>query len=226
VAGAERVRDETHHLFNTKFGGVKLLEGYGATEAAPVVAVNHPDRNRPGSVGQLMPGMEARLETVEGIDRGGRLFLRGPNVMAGYISADDPREVQPLEGGWHDTGDIVEIDDEDYITILGRVKRFAKIGGEMVSLSAVEGLVSTVWPEHRHAVVAIADTRKGEKLVLMTDRPNAQTSDLSAWARDHGAPELAIPKKVIVVAELPVLGTGKTDYVTIQTMAETDSKAG
>jgi acyl-[acyl-carrier-protein]-phospholipid O-acyltransferase/long-chain-fatty-acid--[acyl-carrier-protein] ligase len=191
-----------------------------------VVAVNHPDRNRPGSVGQLMPGMEARLETVEGIDRGGRLFLRGPNVMAGYISADDPREVLPLEGGWHDTGDIVEIDDEDYIIILGRVKRFAKIGGEMVSLSAVEGLVSAVWPEHRHAVVAIADSRKGEKLVLMTDRPNAQSSDLSTWAKDHGAPELAVPKKVIVVAELPVLGTGKTDYVTIQTMAEAESKAG
>ncbi len=225
VAGAERVRDETHALFAAKFGGVKILEGYGATEAAPVVAVNHPDRNRHGSVGQLMPGMTARVDPVEGITRGGRLFLRGPNVMAGYVSADDPRKVEPLEGGWHDTGDIVEIDAEDYITILGRVKRFAKIGGEMVSLSAVEGLASAVWPDHRHAVVSIPDTRKGERLVLVTDRPNAEGGDLVAWARDNGVPELAVPKKIVKVSELPVLGTGKTDYVAIQTMVETDAKA-
>ena len=140
------MRDETHHLFNTKFGGVKLLEGYGATEAAPVVAVNHPDRNRPGTVGQLLPGMEARLEPVEGITEGGRLFLRGPNVMAGYMSPDDPTRIEPLDGGWHDTGDIVDIDEEGYIAILGRVKRFAKIGGEMVSLSAVEGLARPSGP--------------------------------------------------------------------------------
>ncbi len=225
VAGAERVRDETHALFAAKFGGVKILEGYGATEAAPVVAVNHPDRNRHGSVGQLMPGMETRVEPVEGITRGGRLFLRGPNVMAGYVSADDPRKVEPLEGGWHDTGDIVEIDAEDYITILGRVKRFAKIGGERVSLSAVEGLASAVWPDHRHAVVSIPDTRKGERLVLVTDRPNADGADLVAWARENGVPELAVPKKIVKVSELPVLGTGKTDYVAIQTMVETDAKA-
>ena len=220
VAGAERVRDETRHLFNTKFGGVKLLEGYGATEAAPVVAVNHPDRNRPGTVGQIMPGMEYRLDTVPGIDRGGRLYLRGPNVMKGYLSQTDPDVIEPLEGGWHDTGDIVEIDDEDYITILGRVKRFAKIGGEMVSLTAVEGLAASVWPEGRHAVVSIADSRKGEKLVLVTDRQDAESSLLSEWAREHGAPDLAVPKKIIKVAELPVLGTGKTDYVAIQKLAE------
>lgn len=225
VAGAERVRDETHALFAEKFGGVKILEGYGATEAAPVVAVNHPDRNRHGSVGQLMSSMEARVEPVEGIDRGGRLYLRGPNVMAGYISADDPDRIEPLEGGWHDTGDIVEIDAEDYVTILGRVKRFAKIGGEMVSLSAVEGLASAVWPDERHAVVSIPDTRKGEKLVLVTDRPDADGADLSAWARENGVPELAVPKKIVRVSELPVLGTGKTDYVTIQKMVETDPQA-
>jgi len=225
VAGAERVRDETHHLFNTKFGGVKLLEGYGATEAAPVVAVNHPDRNRPGSVGQLLPGMEARVEKVEGITEGGRLFLRGPNVMAGYMSPDDPDRIEPLPDGWHDTGDIVEIDEEGYIAILGRVKRFAKIGGEMVSLSAVEGLVAAVYPEARHAVVAVADSKKGEKLVLVTDRGDADVSRLAEWAREHGAPELAIPKKIVRVTDLPVLGTGKTDYVAIQSLVEMDKAA-
>ena len=225
VAGAERVRDETRHLFNTRFGGVKLLEGYGATEAAPVVAVNHPDHNRPGTVGQLMPGMEYRLDPVPGIEEGGRLYLRGPNVMRGYLSQTDPDVIDPLEGGWHDTGDIVAIDDEAYITILGRVKRFAKIGGEMVSLTAVEGLAAAVWPEGRHAVVAIADSRKGEKLVLITDRQDAESGRLSEWAREHGAPDLAVPKKIIKVRELPVLGTGKTDYVSIQMLAEADGKA-
>ncbi|MCS6625260.1 AMP-binding protein [Roseibacterium beibuensis] len=225
VAGAERVRDETHHLFNTRFRGLKLLEGYGATEAAPVVAVNHPDRNRPGTVGQMLPGMEWRLDPVDGIDDGGRLYLRGPNVMKGYLSPDDPDEIEPLKDGWHDTGDIVAIDDEGYVCILGRAKRFAKIGGEMVSLTAVEGLASAVWPEARHAVVSIPDSRKGEKLVLVTDRKDADVSRLAEWARSHGAPELAVPKKIMRVGEVPVLGTGKTDYVAIQQMAELDKAA-
>ena len=225
VAGAEKVRDETYHLFNTKFRGLKLREGYGATEAAPVVAVNHPDRNRPGTVGQMLPGMEWRVEPVPGIPEGGRLYLRGPNVMAGYLSPDDPETVEPLEGGWHDTGDIVDVDEDDYVAILGRAKRFAKIGGEMVSLTAVEGLASAVWPESRHAVVAVPDTRKGERLVLVTDRTDADVARLAAWAKDHGAPELAVPKKIMRVPEVPVLGTGKTDYVSIQRMAESDARA-
>jgi acyl-[acyl-carrier-protein]-phospholipid O-acyltransferase/long-chain-fatty-acid--[acyl-carrier-protein] ligase len=225
VAGAERVRPETHHLFNTRFHGLKLLEGYGATEAAPVVAINHPDRNRPGTVGQMIPGMEWRLDPVEGIPDGGRLFLRGPNVMQGYLSPDDPEVVEPLAGGWHDTGDIVDIDKDGYVSILGRIKRFAKIGGEMVSLTAVEGLASAVWPEARHAVVSIPDARKGEKLVLVTDRRDADVARLAEWARSHGAPELAVPKKIMRVAEVPVLGTGKTDYVRIQQMAELEKAA-
>lgn len=225
VAGAEKVKSETYHLYNTKFHGLKLLEGYGATEAAPVVAVNHPDRNRPGTVGQMLPGMEWRLDPVEGIDEGGRLYLRGPNVMTGYLSADDPDVVEPLEGGWHDTGDIVDVDDAGYVAILGRAKRFAKIGGEMVSLTAVEGLAAAVWPDNRHAVVAVADARKGEKLVLVTDRTDAEVASMAEWARTHGAPELAVPKKIVRVAEVPVLGTGKTDYVGIQQMVEADRAA-
>ncbi len=225
VAGAEKVKDETYHLYNTRFHGLKLLEGYGATEAAPVVAVNHPDRNRPGTVGQMLPGMEWRIDPVDGIHEGGRLFLRGPNVMRGYLSADDPQSIEPLVGGWHDTGDIVDIDKDGYVAILGRVKRFAKIGGEMVSLTAVEGLASAVWPDSRHAVVSIPDSRKGEKLVLVTDRIDADVSRLAEWARSHGAPELAVPKKIMRVGEVPVLGTGKTDYVAIQKMAEVDKAA-
>jgi len=224
VAGAEKVRDETRQMFNTKFGGVELLEGYGATEAAPVVAVNHPDRNRPGTVGQILPGMEYRIEPVEGIEVGGRLYLRGPNVMEGYISPNDPDNLEPLAGGWHDTGDIVDIDAEGYITILGRAKRFAKIGGEMVSLTAVEGMAGGVWPTGHHAVVAVPDSKKGERLVLVTDVAEAESARLTEWARDNGAPELAVPKKIIKVETIPVLGTGKTDYVTIQKMVEDELK--
>lgn len=225
VAGAERVRPETHHLFNTRFHGLKLLEGYGATEAAPIVAVNHPDHNRPGTVGQMMPGMEWRIDPVDGIPDGGRLFLRGPNVMQGYLSPDDPDIVEPLAGGWHDTGDIVDIDKDGYVSILGRIKRFAKIGGEMVSLTAVEGLASAVWPEARHAVVSIPDARKGEKLVLVTDHRDADLARLAEWARSHGAPELAVPKKIIRVAEVPILGTGKTDYVSVQQLVDIEKNA-
>lgn len=225
VAGAEKVRDETRQMFNTKFGGVELLEGYGATEAAPVVAVNHPDRNRPGTVGQIMPGMEYRLDTVPGIEGGGQLFLRGPNVMAGYISPNDPKGIEPLAGGWHDTGDIVDIDDEGYITILGRVKRFAKLGGEMVSLLAVEDMAGAVWPDNRHAAVSVPDSKRGERLILVTDHEGAASAELSEWARDNGAPELAVPKKIIKIAVIPVLGTGKTDYVAIQKLVEDALKA-
>ncbi len=220
VAGAEKVREETRQMFNAKFGGVELLEGYGATEAAPVVAVNHPDRNRPGTVGQIMPGMEYRVEPVDGIDVGGRLFLRGPNVMDGYISADDPMKVEPLADGWHDTGDIVDIDPEGYITILGRAKRFAKIGGEMVSLTAVEGMANAVWPDASNAVVSVPDNKKGERLVLISTRDDAAPARLSEWARENGAPELAVPKKIIKVDAVPVLGTGKVDYPAIQKLVE------
>jgi len=224
VCGAEKVRDETHNLFAGEFGGIPVVEGYGATEAAPVIAVNQPEDNHPGTVGRLLPGMEVRLEKVDGIPRGGRLFVRGPNVMAGYLKPDGS-ELEPLPGGWHDTGDVVELDQNGCVVILGRVKRFAKIGGEMVSLTAVEGLAEAVWPDGRHAVVSIPDPKKGERLVLVTDRRDADVASLAAYARQTGAPELAVPKKILKVNEVPVLGTGKTDYVAIQRMAETEAVA-
>ncbi|MGH6971538.1 MAG: AMP-binding protein, partial [Caulobacteraceae bacterium] len=199
------------------------LEGYGATEASPVIAVNKPDDNRRGTVGQLLPGVEARLEPVEGIKRGGRLYVRGPNVMAGYLAEDGA--IEPPDGGWHDTGDVVEISHDNWVTILGRVKRFAKIGGEMVSLTAAETIAASLWPDARHAVIAEPDARKGERLVLVTDQRDADTAQLVAHAHSIGASELAAPRKVVRVAEIPVLGTGKTDYVAIQRLVETESKA-
>ncbi|WP_425229553.1 acyl-[ACP]--phospholipid O-acyltransferase [Sphingomonas sp.] len=213
-AGAERVRDETRKVYAEKFG-LRIMEGYGATEAAPVIAVNTPMHFKAGSVGRLLPGVEGRLDPVPGIEEGGRFSIRGPNVMAGYLKADRPGILQPPEEGWHDTGDIVTIDDAGFVTIRGRAKRFAKIGGEMVSLPAVEGYAAKLWPDAEHAVVTRPDARKGEQLVLFTTRTDATAAALQAWGRGNGVTELMLPRDVRIVAALPVLGTGKLDYVTM-----------
>jgi acyl-[acyl-carrier-protein]-phospholipid O-acyltransferase/long-chain-fatty-acid--[acyl-carrier-protein] ligase len=223
VCGAEKVRDETHDLITERFGPIPLLEGYGATEASPVIAVNTPLDNRRGTVGGLLPGVETRVEPVEGIRRGGRLYVRGPNVMAGYIN--EGGVLEPPVDGWHDTGDVVEISADNWVTILGRVKRFAKIGGEMVSLTAAESLASSLWPDARHAVIAEADNRKGERLVLVTDQQGATVAALVAHAQSLGVPELSAPRRIVKVPEIPVLGTGKTDYVAIQRLVETEAHA-
>ena len=222
VCGAEKVREETHNLIAERFGPIPVLEGYGATEAAPVIAVNKPIDNRRGTVGGLLPGVETRVEPVEGIPGGGKLFVRGPNIMAGYLAPGGA--VEPPTGGWHDTGDVVEISDDGWVTILGRVKRFAKIGGEMVSLTAAEDLAVAVWPGSRHAVVSLPDPKKGERLVLVTDCAAATPAALLAHAQAIGAPEIAVPRKIIKASEVPVLGTGKTDYVAVQRVAETEAR--
>jgi acyl-[acyl-carrier-protein]-phospholipid O-acyltransferase/long-chain-fatty-acid--[acyl-carrier-protein] ligase len=222
-AGAERVRDETRKVYAEKFG-LRILEGYGATEAGPVIAVNTPMHFRAGTVGRLLPGMGTRLEDVPGISKGGRLFIRGPNVMAGYLKVDAPGKLQPPEGGWHDSGDIVTIDEEGFITICGRAKRFAKIAGEMVSLPAVEGYAAALWPGADHAVVTRPDPRKGEQLVMFTTCVDATPSSLQAWGRAHGVPELMIPRELRLLEALPLLGTGKLDYVTMGMMAGEEEK--
>uniref|UniRef100_UPI0015755A4D AMP-binding protein n=1 Tax=Sphingomonas bacterium TaxID=1895847 RepID=UPI0015755A4D len=224
-AGAERVRDETRRAYADKFG-LRILEGYGATEAGPVIAVNTPMHFRAGSVGRLLPGVEGRLDPVPGITEGGRLSIRGPNVMAGYLKADRPGVLQPPEGGWHDSGDIVTIDEAGFVTIRGRAKRFAKIGGEMVSLPAVEGYAAALWSDAEHAVVTRPDAKKGEQLVLFTTRKDAAASALQGWAKAHGIAELAVPRDIRILDALPVLGTGKLDYVTMGVMAAGSEPVG
>ncbi|MEZ5920602.1 MAG: AMP-binding protein [Parvularculaceae bacterium] len=218
VCGAERVKDETRRAAEIRFG-FEVLEGYGVTEASPVLAANQPGDIRAGTVGKLLPGVEPRLEPVEGLDGGYRLFVKGPNIMRGYITADAPGVIKPLEGGWHDTGDVVRIDQEGYMSIRGRMKRFAKIGGEMVSLTVVENCATAAWPDHMHAATVIPDARRGEQIVLVTDKAAPDRSALLTWAQNHGVPEIAVPKKIITVAEVPVLGTGKLDYVSVAKMA-------
>ncbi len=222
VAGAEKLSEEVRRLWIEKFG-IRVLEGYGVTECAPVIAVNVPMACRIGGVGQFLPGMEYWLERVPGIDGGGVLHVRGPNVMKGYLLYDNPGVIEPtksLRAGWYCTGDIVHVDEDDFVHIRGRVKRFAKIAGEMISLEVVERIAAAAAPGFSHAASSRADAAKGEALVLFTTAPALGRDDLSAAARSVGAPELAVPRIVHSVSEIPLLGTGKTDYVRLKQMAE------
>lgn len=219
LAGAERVKDSTRLLWMEKFG-LRILEGYGITETAPVLAFNTPMFNKFGTVGRLLPGIEARLEPVPGIAEGARLFVKGPNVMLGYLRPEAPGILQPLPGGWHDTGDIVSIDAEGYVTIRGRAKRFAKIGGEMVSLSAVEAHAAALWPTSAHAAIAIPDDKKGERILLYTTAPGATRQTLQEHMRAAGAAELMLPAQVHTIPALPLLGSGKTDYPALARLAQ------
>jgi acyl-[acyl-carrier-protein]-phospholipid O-acyltransferase/long-chain-fatty-acid--[acyl-carrier-protein] ligase len=215
VAGAEPIKESTRRVYMEKFG-LRILEGYGVTETSPVLALNTPMFNKFSTVGRLLPAMQARLEKVEGVDEGGRLVVKGPNVMLGYLRADRPGVLEAPPDGWYDTGDIVTIDEQGYIAIKGRAKRFAKIGGEMISLAAVEMLAGELWPNNISAVAALPDPRKGERLILVTDKHGATRSDFQAYARSKHASELMSPAEVIVVDKLPLLGSGKVDYMTLQ----------
>ena len=217
-AGAERVKPDTRRMWFEKFG-IRILEGYGATETAPALAVNTPMHFRAGSVGRFLPGLVHRLEPVEGIAGGGRLFVRGPNVMLGYLRAERPGVLDPPADGWYDTGDIVEIDADGFVTIKGRAKRFAKVAGEMVPLGAVEDFIARVWPEAAHAIVAMPDERRGEQLVLVTTRADGSRSALAVAAREAQLPEIYVPRAIVRVASVPLLGTGKVDYVAAARLA-------
>jgi acyl-[acyl-carrier-protein]-phospholipid O-acyltransferase/long-chain-fatty-acid--[acyl-carrier-protein] ligase len=216
IAGAEPIKESTRRIYLEKFG-MRILEGYGVTETSPVLALNTPMFNKFGTVGKLLPGMQARLEKVAGVDDGaGRLFVKGPNVMLGYLRAEKPGVLEPPHDGWYDTGDIVAIDEQGYIAIKGRAKRFAKVGGEMISLAAVEMLAAELWPNYNSAVIAIPDDRKGERLILVTDKHSATRAEFQAYARSKHAAELMNPSEVIIVDKLPLLGSGKPDLVTLQ----------
>ena len=223
-AGAEKLRDETRRIWSERFG-VRVLEGYGTTEMSPVVALNTPLYNKPGSIGRLLPGIDYRLEPVPGIEDGARLHLSGPNLMRGYLKADAPGRLQPPEDGWYDTGDIVTVDKDGFFTLVGRAKRFAKIAGEMVSLAAVEALAARAWPEAHHAVVALPDPKKGERLVLLTTAPLPERAALAAAGQAAGATELMLPRMIIPLDALPMLATGKTDYVKAGKLAAEKAEA-
>lgn len=219
VAGAEKLNDEVRKTYQEKFG-IRILEAYGATECAPGISINTPMANLNGSVGQLVPGLEHKLEAVPGIENGGLLHVKGENVMKGYYLYDAPGVLKPPVDGWYNTGDIVEVDAQGFVHIKGRVKRFAKVAGEMVSLEVVEQVANTAAPDKEHAASSICDTQRGECIVLFTTDKKLKREDLQIVAKNLGLPELAVARKLIVVEEIPLLGTGKTDYVTLKQLAE------
>jgi acyl-[acyl-carrier-protein]-phospholipid O-acyltransferase / long-chain-fatty-acid--[acyl-carrier-protein] ligase len=213
VAGAEKLQESTRQLWLDKFG-IRILEGYGVTETAPAAAVNTPMDYKTGSVGRFMPAMHYHLEPVEGIEGAGRLHLSGPNIMQGYLLADNPGKLIPPTSiygeGWYDTGDIVEIDEDGFVTIRGRSKRFAKVSGEMVSLAAVEQIAAKAWPDAQHAATSLPDAKKGEIVILLTTQKQATVKQLTD--RVAGVAAISLPRKIVIVDKLPVLATGKVNY--------------
>jgi len=162
------------------------------------------------------------------VGAGGLLYVRGPNIMQGYLLYDAPGIVSisnTLEHGWYNTGDIVAVDDADFVHIRGRVKRFAKIAGEMISLEVVERIAAKAAPGFAHAASTRTDAAKGEAIVLFTNAPGLGREQLLAAAKGIGAPELAVPRVVHSIAEIPLLGTGKTDYVRLKSMAQDGATA-
>ncbi len=226
-AAAEKLQETTAKTWSEKFG-VRILEGYGATECSPCVSVNTPLQPRNGTVGRLMPGMEYKLEPVEGVEDGGRLHVRGPNVMKGYLNADANAKFKE-GGGWYDTGDIVAVDSDGFLSVRGRLKRFAKISGEMVSLTAVEDAFAGAFPQFglrcQLAVVAVPDEEKGEKLIAISNEPKLTLDDLRKVAKEKGLSNLSVPRDIKSVREIPKLGTGKVNHRELQKLISEETPA-
>lgn len=223
VAGAERLKPRTRELYESI--GVTVLEGYGATEAGPVIAVNVPGATRHGTVGKILPHIEYRIEPHEGIAEGGVLHVRGPNLMKSYLH-DLIDNRSSLDDGWYDTGDIVSVDDEGYIVIQGRKKRFTKIAGEMISLGYIEDEVGRLSPEHHHAAIAIESDDQAKPLIrLYTNDPALDNGKVRAHFAAEHIPNTWLPREVVYMPELPVLRTGKVDYRTLQDIATTPGSA-
>ena len=227
--GAEAVKADTRDMWMERLG-IRVMEAYGATECSPVVTANNRIFNRFGSIGKLLPAMQYRIEPVDGIEKGGELVVRGPNVMLGYIMPDNPGVLKPLEDGWYHTGDVVEIDEIGFIYIKDRIKRFAKIGGEMVSLNAVDNMVRKAYewmsPQDKtgdgstdmfsYGVVAIPHESKGEQIVLVTNNRMVTQEVLHSYIKNNGMSELYLPRVILFRDKLPVFATGKADNVTLK----------
>ncbi|MDI2112715.1 MFS transporter [Commensalibacter nepenthis] len=211
ITGGEKIKEETHKLYADKFG-VRIFEGYGATESSPVIALNTPMNHRNGTVGQFLPGIDHQIVPVSGINQGGKLLVKGGNIMIGYMTNTTPGIIQPMENEWYDTGDIVCVDNNGFVAITGRVKRFAKIGGEMISMTSIELIANKIWAEATNAVINLTDDKKGEQLLLITTQQDATLDHLLSYSKEHEIAKIMIPKNLKITKEIPLFATGKINY--------------
>lgn len=218
-SGGEAAKPDTRSIW-MEHGGIRMMEAYGATECAPVITANNGIFNKFGSIGKLLPGMQYKIEPVDGIATGGELCVKGPNVMLGYYMPDNPGVLVPPANGWYHTGDVVDIDEIGFFTIKDRIKRFAKIGGEMVSLNAVHDMViaatSAMGPDYSYGVVSVPHESKGEQIVLVTNNKDVTSSMLHDYVKNNGMSELYLPRLIMYREKLPVFATGKSDNVTLK----------
>ena len=227
IVGAEKLRESIANEFKEKFE-IDLLEGYGCTETGPVVAINTPDvqpgpnwiqkGNKPGTVGTPLPGVATRIsdpETLVPLPFGdvGMLLVKGGNIMLGYL--DQPHKTQQAitKDGWYITGDIAKVDEGGFITIVDRLSRFSKIGGEMVPHIKIEAEINEILEGAHSIVVSIPDEKKGEQLAVIYCHASLKPEDLWQYLNERDLPKLWIPaqKNFIVVPELPHLASGKVD---------------
>jgi len=220
VCGADKCPDALRQEFLERHG-ITLYEGYGTTETSPVISVNMPGNDRPGSVGKVLPDVEVRIENYEtGKDckpgETGRIMVKGALVMKGYF--DDLEETSMrIRHGWYDTGDIGFSDEDGFLWHSGRLKRFVKIGGEMISLVKVENELERLLPEGASCcVVEVPDALKGAKIIAAVTRPLDEKMVLKQMAEQ--LPNLALPKEFVIIEELPRMGSGKIDFRTVTEM--------
>jgi len=220
--GGEPLTEAVFGRFARTFG-VRVMSGYGTTECAPMVSIGNALLFEYGTAGALLPGIEYRIAAVEGIDdkkgAAGRLFVRGKNVMKGYLKDEAANHRYLVEDeGWYDTGDLVEMTEEGSLKIIGRLKRFAKVSGEMISLAAVEDALAELAGRRDLAVAAVSDEKRGESLVVVTNDAQIDQRRIRDTLKGRGFSDLAVPRKILYVKDIPKLGTGKIDYVRLKRM--------
>jgi len=224
VSGAEKLPQDIRELWINKFD-ITILEGYGATEASPVISVNTKFSNKKGTVGRIVPLIDFALRPVNGIEEGKELLVKGPNIMKGYLDSTEPAKLNSTnsevvitenasyseDNGWYETGDLVKIDKFGYLTILGRIKRFAKLGGEMVSLSEVETVATKIWPSDHHAAISMT-INSLEAIILFTTKRDPERKKILNFVKQNNLSNLVVPKMIEFIEKIPIFGSGKIDY--------------
>jgi acyl-[acyl-carrier-protein]-phospholipid O-acyltransferase/long-chain-fatty-acid--[acyl-carrier-protein] ligase len=228
VSGADKCPEALRTLFKEKHD-LDIIEGYGATETSPVISANPRGRNKPGSIGIPIPGTEVRIEHHDTgkaceVNEVGKILVKGEGVMQGYLNDIEETSLR-IKSGWYDTGDLGYLDEDGYLWHKGRLKRFVKIGGEMISLVMVEETLNAFTPDEIECcVVELPDSKRGSKIVAVSTSeidPKALGKQLATEL-----PNLALPKKYVVIREFPRMGSGKTDFRTLTNLVREQEEQG